>query len=184
MASGPTDRQLGRALLLAPPTASRIARFVLTAWLLALGGIWAAQQLHAGLHEHLELAPAVHVIRDASLAVPLAALALAAGGLVTAELAGWARLGPGTAAGRAMFAVVAALAFAALSIPGVQMHALLFGAEAEEIGWLADALLDGGVVLLASLAVLLPATILRLAPWPPDNREPTTVRASLVALPE
>ncbi len=184
MASGPNDRQLGRALLLAPPTASRIARFVLTAWLLALAGIWAVQLIHADLREHVELAPVLHVLRDASLAVPFAAIALAIGGLVAGELGPWARRDPGAVAGRVTFAVVAALAFAALSIPGNQLHALLFGAEAEEVGWLADALLDGGIVLLASLAVVLPATFLRLSPWPPDDGAPEPVRVSLVALTE
>jgi hypothetical protein len=168
MANARLRRTIGQVLLLAPITWERAARFAATAWVLALAGIWASQQVHAGLHEHLELSPLDHLVRDASLAVPLAAIAVAVGGLLAVEGARVLQLAPASLAGRLLFGIVAAFVFAALSVPGNQMHTLLFGAEEEEVGWLADVLLDGAVVLAAALAVLVPASVARLAPWPPE----------------
>jgi hypothetical protein len=74
-----------------------------------------------------------------------------------------------------LYGVVVALVFAALSVPGNEIHALLFGTEEEEVEWLADLLLDGSVVLAAGLALLVPASLVRLAPWPPDDLEPAPV---------
>ena len=54
-----------------------VAAMLLAAWLLALVGIWASLAAHAGAHEHIELPPVLHLLRDGSLAVPLAAAALA-----------------------------------------------------------------------------------------------------------
>jgi len=160
---------LGRALLIAPPDWGRVLRFAGTAWLLALAGIWAAQQLHTHSHETLELSPLVHLLRDTSLAVPMAALALAIGGLLTAEALDRVDGDPGSVLGRVAFALVAAIAFAVLSIPGQEVHGLLFGAEEATGSWFVDTVLDSSVVLAASIAFLLPATLLRLSPWPPDE---------------
>jgi hypothetical protein len=165
---------IGRALLIAPPDWRRTWRFVATAWLLALGAIWTAQQLHRGSHEELELTPMVHLLRDTSLAVPLAALAMAIGGLLAVEVALVLRFDPARPTGRVCWAILAALVFAALSIPGEEAHGLLFGAEPETGDWLIDVGRDAGAVLLASLAVLVPASLARLAPWPPDPEASAT----------
>lgn len=157
-------RRLDQLRLPAPPAGSRIARFVLTAWLVALAGIWAAQQAHAGLHEHLELPPLLHLLRDAALAVPFAAVALAVAGPIARPLARSAGIDEGGVGTRIAYAATAALAFAVLSVPGNGLHGLLFGAEADE-GGLADAVLDAAIVLAGALAVLLPAALARLAPW-------------------
>lgn len=178
MASVPPNRHLGRAMLLAPPSWTRVARFVLMAWLLALGGIVVAQQAHAGLHERVELSLVAHLLRDASLAVPFAAASLAIGGL---GLAAWARRfhnDPASLAGLVVWVVITAFVFAALSIPGNQLHGVLFGAEEEAGEWLADVLLDSGGVLVGALLVLLPAALIRLAPWPPGGIETAAVTHS------
>ena len=160
---------IGRALLIAPPDWGRVVRFAVTAWLLATAGIWAAQQLHTHSHETIELSPLVHLLRDTSLAVPLAALAMAIGGLVAVEALDRVGGDPASVGGRVAWAALAAVAFAVLSIPGQQAHGLLFGAEQETTGWLADTALDSAVVLAAALVVLVPAALVRLAPWPPDE---------------
>ncbi len=162
---------VGRALLLAPATPSRIARFVACAWLLALGGIWAAQQVHEGLHEHVDLPPLVHLVRDASLAVPLAAVAIAVGGWLAVGAVRLLGANESEIPGRVAWAVVVAVLFTILSIPGHEMHAFLFGAEHEEAGWLADAVGDGWVVFQAAIVVLLPIAFLPIGPWPPAGAE-------------
>jgi hypothetical protein len=171
MANASLRRTLGRALLLTPPTADRVVRFVAAAWLLALAGIWASQQVHAGLHEHLELSPLLHLVRDSALAVPLAGLAIVLAGLVNGELIRSLGLRPDSLAAALAWAAVAALVFAALSVPGNELHGLLFGAEEEEGSLVADLLLDAGVVLASSLLFLAPAAAIRLAPWPPAPSE-------------
>jgi hypothetical protein len=158
---------VARAMLVGPPEWRRTARFAATAWLLATAGLWAAQLLHQASHETLALTPGVHLLRDAALAVPLAGLALAIGGLLAGELAHAWRLDTGAIGGRVTWAVLTALVFAVLSIPGQQAHALLFGAEQETGDWMTDIGLDSAVVLMASLVALVPAVLLRLAPWPP-----------------
>jgi hypothetical protein len=163
---------VARALLVSPPDWRRTARFVATAWLLALAGIWAAQQLHQGSHESLELTPAVHLLRDTALAVPLAGLAIALGGLLATDVVLAWGLEPSGVGARIAWAVIAALVFAVLSIPGQEAHSLLFGAEQETGDWLTDIGVDAGVVLLASLVLLLPAALVGLAPWPPGAVSP------------
>jgi hypothetical protein len=174
---------VAQAMLAGPPAWRRTVRFVATAWVLALGGIWAAQQLHTTSHETLELTPAVHLLRDTALAVPLAALAIAIGGLLAVELAHSLRLDPSAVGGRVMWAVVTALVFAILSIPGQEAHGLLFGVEQETGDWLTDIGLDTGVLLLASLVVLVPAALVRLAPWPPGPLASGVTRQPLQAVP-
>jgi hypothetical protein len=128
--------------------------FVGASWWLALVAIAVLQQAHGDLHEHLELAPLLHLVRDAALAVPGAAIAIAAG----LGLAGIA----GGGANRQRFAWVGltALAFGLVSIPGNQLHGFLFGAEAEEgLSPVADAVLDGGIAMVAAALALLPVAI-------------------------
>lgn len=168
MANARLRRHLGRALLLTPPTPTRAGQFIASAWLLAVAGIWASLQVHAGAHEHVELSPLVHLLRDASLAVPLAAIAIALGGLISGDVVGAFGIRPDSAAARLVWALTAALVFAALSVPGNEMHGALFGAEGEEGDVLVDLLFDASVVLAASLAVLAPLSLTRVAPWPPD----------------
>ena len=153
-------------------SAVKAGLFAACSWLLALGGILGAQLAHQGLHEHIELPPLLHWLRDAAVAVPMAALAV---GLA------WLVVGRGTDRGRGVlrgalaawlaWAALATLLFAAFSIPGNQLHGLLFGAEEEAgISWLEDALLDSGIVLLWSLIVLIPAALAGSVLWPAQPR--------------
>jgi len=145
----------------------QVGAFVACSWLLAGATIWAVQLPHQGLEEHIELPPLAHWLRDTAVAVPLAALSVGVAALVVrwgAVRAGRPRAGslvPWLA-----WAGLAAALFALLSIPGNQLHGLLFGAEEEEIGWLEDALLDGGIVLGASLLVLVSAALIGRQIWP------------------
>ena len=58
---------------------------------------------------------------------------------------------------------------ALLIVPGLQAHGVLVGADQESPGWLADTALNSAVVPAASIAFLVPAALLRIAPWPPDD---------------
>ena len=127
-------------------------RFVAASWWLALVAVALLQQAHSDLHEHLELPPLLHIVRDGALAVPAAALAVLAGVVAAHSLShAGRRIVPG-----AVFAVVGAAAFALLSIPGNQLHGALFGAEEEELSFLADALLDGGLAFIGASLALIP----------------------------
>jgi hypothetical protein len=145
-----------------PAAALQAGLFVACSWLLAAVAIGAAQLAHQGLHEHPELPPLVHWLRDTAVAVPLAALSIGLAAIVVRWLAG--RVGDGQ--GRSLaawlaWASLAAFLFAVLSVPGNQLHGLLFGAEEEEgVGWLEDAFTDGGIVLGASLVTLVPAAVI------------------------
>jgi hypothetical protein len=166
MANARLRRHIGRALLLLPATGPRTVRVAVTAWLLALTGIWATQQVHVDLHEHIDLPPLLHLVRDAALAVPFAAIAVALGGLIAGEIVRGRGANPDGLLGRIAWAAVAALVFAALSVPGNELHALLFGAV-EEGDLLLDLLNDASLVLAASLAILGPLALTPVAPWPP-----------------
>lgn len=150
--------------------------FVACSWLLAGAAIAAAQLAHQGLHEHVELAPLVHWLRDAAVAVPMAAAAIGLGA-VAVRFARDRSASPraGSLSAWLAWAAVAAMLFAVFSIPGNQLHGLLFGAEEEEgVGWLEDALLDSGIVLLWSLVVLIPAALAGSQLWPvePNSVQP------------
>lgn len=141
-------------------------RVVAYSWLMAAAAIGLLNQLHVDLHEHHDLPPIVHWLRDAALAVPLAAIAVVAAVLVVrARAAGSGRADGSPVASRLAWAALAAFLFALLSIPGIQLHGLLFGAEAEAGGWLEDALKDGGITLAVSLVALVPAALLLGPPW-------------------
>ncbi len=174
MANVRLRRRLGHALLLTPAGPVRASRLILTTWSLALVGIWVTQQVHAGLHEHLEPPPLLHLLRDGSLAVPFAALAVCLGGLIAGELVRGGGRDADALASRMTWAIVAALVFAALSIPGAETHSLLFGAEAEG-DLIADLFGDALLMLVASLAVLGPIALTPLAPWPPASSDEVLV---------
>ena len=153
-------------------------RFVAASWWLALVAIAVLQQAHEGLHEHLQLPPLLHIVRDGALAVPAAALAVLAG-VVCAQV-----VGRGAAAQRivqrAVFVVVAATGFALLSIPGNQLHGALFGAEQEELSFLADALLDGALAFAGASLALIPLSLAIGLPiaGPADRLVPAPSRGS------
>lgn len=141
-------------------------RVVAYSWLIAAAAIGLLNLLHADLHEHHDLPPLVHWLRDAALAVPLAAIAVLGAALVVrARASGPRRAGGSSIPSRLAWAILASTAFAILSIPGIQLHALLFGAEEEAVGWLEDALKDGGITLAVSLAALVPAALITGPPW-------------------
>ena len=161
------------------PSIEQVAGFIACSWLLALVAIFAVQQAHQDLHEHLALPPILHWIRDAAVAVPLAALAIGDAALLARLAFGRAdRGGARSASAWLSWAVIAAVTFAVLSIPGNQLHGLLFGAEEEPIGWLADALKDGSIVLVASLVALVPVALLGARASRFAESRPDGVRAS------
>jgi hypothetical protein len=132
-------------------------------WWLALVAIGVLQQAHIGLHEHNELPPLLHLLRDAALAVPSAAVALATASVVLGpgrhEVAPGARNGM-TDFGRFRWVLLAALLFAILSVPGNQLHGALFGAEEEAgVPWFADATFDAAVAFIGALIALFPVAI-------------------------
>ena len=89
-------RRLGR------PSTEQVAGFIACSWLLAMVAIFAVQQVHQDLHEHLELPPILHWLRDAAVAVPLAALAIGSAALLVRLAYGGSdagRVGPGSRAG-------------------------------------------------------------------------------------
>jgi hypothetical protein len=133
----------------------RIAR---DSWWLALVAIGVLQQAHLGLHEHRELSPLVHLLRDAALAVPAAAVAVVvASAFVARRLVSRATFRRPGVADRLLWVVIAAGIFAVLSVPGNQLHSTLFGAEdEEELSWLADVALDAGIALIGALLALVP----------------------------
>ncbi len=135
---------------------------VLISWWLALVAIWVVQQAHDGQHERHELPALLHLLRDAALAVPLAALALLGATIVLAprlrRVAPEARDGLGDF-DRLLWAVVAVALFAALSIPGHELHGALFGVEQSEVGWLVHALLDASIVGIGAFIALFPVAI-------------------------
>jgi hypothetical protein len=154
---GPVRRRLAAGRSLLDPLA-----LVVTSWWLALVAIWVLQQAHVGLSEHNELPPLMHLLRDGALAVPSAAVSVIVATLALAPslavevpgarhgLSDWDRL---------RWVVLTALLFAVLSIPGNQLHSLLFHAEEEEIGWLADVSLDAVIALIGALIALFPIGI-------------------------
>jgi hypothetical protein len=159
---------------------------VVASWWLALVAITVLHQAHAGLHEHNELPPLLHLIRDVALAVPSAALAI-----VMAAIALGPRLQrgePGVRNGlkqldRFLWVVLGAAIFGVLAVPGNQVHSVLFGAATEELGWLADASLDAVIAFIGGLIALLPVAIVV---GPPIRRAPglTPATAPLVADPD
>ena len=143
-----------------------LGRVVAYSWLMAAAAIGVLNQLHADLHEHNDLPPLVHWLRDAALAVPMAAIAVVIAALIVRSRLGSSRGDSGHSLVRPFsWAVLAAVLFAVLSIPGIQLHGLLFGAEKESVGWLQDAVNDGGITLATSLAVLVPLALLLGPPW-------------------
>jgi hypothetical protein len=141
-------------------------RVVAYSWLMAAAAIGVLNQLHADLHEHHDLPPFVHWLRDAALAVPMAAIAVVVVALIVrSRLSSSGGETGRSIAGPLTWTVLAAFVFAALSIPGIQLHGLLFGAEEESVGWVQDALKDGGITLATSLAVLVPVALVLGPPW-------------------
>jgi hypothetical protein len=141
-------------------------RTVMYSWLLAAVPIALLQLVHSDLHEHNELPPVLHWVRDTSLAVPFAAIAVIAAALLVARLR---PTEPGERAAlttMAMWGVLAALLFAVLSIPGNQLHGFLFGAE-EEVGVsvVEDVTTDAVYSLEAALLALAPLVLLVGVPW-------------------
>lgn len=146
-------------------------RIVRDAWWLAIVAIGVLQQAHAGLDEHLELSPLVHLLRDAALAVPAAAIAIVLASILVAGrwMARAAR--PPSATDRLLWVLVAAAIFAVLSVPGNELHGTLFGAEdEEELSWLADVALDAGIALIGALLALAPLAIVAGLPFQDPGR--------------
>jgi hypothetical protein len=158
-------------------------------WWLALVAIWVVQEAHAGQHELHELPPILHAVRDAALAVPLAAGAVVIGTILVSP-----RLRPrdertpaGTGdGGRISWVGAVALAFAAASIPGHELHGALFGVEQSDVGWLAHALLDASIAGFGAVLALFPVAMVVGPPIrraTPDHDTTTEAKASLRTIP-
>jgi hypothetical protein len=146
-------------------------RIVRDAWWLAIVAIGVLQQAHAGLDEHLELTPLVHLLRDAALAVPAAAIAIVLASILVAGRWMARAPRPPSALDRLLWVLVAAAIFAVLSVPGNELHGTLFGAEdEEELSWLADLALDAGIALIGALLALVPLALVAGLPL----QDPTT----------
>jgi len=141
-------------------------RTVAYAWLLAAVPIALLQLVHSDLHEHNELPPILHWVRDTSLAVPFGAIAVVVAAVLVARLRPTARGERASLTTTALWAVLAALLFAVLSIPGNQLHGVLFGAE-EEVGVsvVEDVATDAVFALEAALLVIAPLSLLAGVPW-------------------
>jgi hypothetical protein len=147
-------RSRGRAAV----AAVQPLRVIRDSWWLALVAVGLLQQVHIGLHEHRELSPLVHLLRDAALAVPAAAIAiLVASILIAARTSARAVPRPPGIGDRLLWVGLAVVVFAFLSVPGNALHGALFGAEEEaELSWLADVALDAGVALVGAIVALVP----------------------------
>jgi len=140
-------------------------RVVIFSWLIAGVTIGVLNQLHVNLHEHHDLPPVIHWLRDASLAVPLAAIAVVGAAIVVRARRSDTGDGRSIMA-RLGWAVLAALIFAILTVPGIQAHAVLFGAQEDQaVGWLEHGMTEGTIALQVSLAALVPAALLLGPPW-------------------
>jgi hypothetical protein len=148
---------------------------VLYAWLLAGVPIATLQAAHAGVHERTELSPLVHWLRDTSLAVPFAALAVIVAGLLVMQARPAGPDGRVSPAAVALLGLLAAGFFALMAIPLAQLHGLLFGAEeATSITPLQHALTEGIAVFQVAL-LLVPVVLVAGIPWRdtrPDAPEP------------
>lgn len=137
-------------------------RTVLLSWWLALVAIWVVQQAHDGQHERHELPPLLHLFRDAALAVPLAALAVLGASILLAPRL--RRIAPGARDGvadfdRLVWTLLAVGLFAALSLPGHELHGALFGVEQSQVGWLVHALLDASIAAIGAFLALFPVAV-------------------------
>ncbi len=122
-------------------------------WFLSVVALWVLQQAHAGLHEHRDLPPLLHALRDGALAVPIAAASLALSALVV-------RRRIGTLDGGALQVLIAAVTFAVLSNPGAALHNAVFGAEEVGLPPLTHAAVDSIVALIGALVALIPMAVL------------------------
>jgi hypothetical protein len=142
-------------------------------WLAALAVVGVLNLLHANLHEHRDLPQVVHWLRDAALAVPLAAGAVIAAALVVRARAAGREPAAGSSFGpRIGWAVLAALLFALLCVPGIQVHGFVFGAGEPAVGLVEHALTEGTIALQVSLAVLIPAALVLGPPWAISKNRP------------
>jgi hypothetical protein len=141
-------------------------RTVAYAWLLAAVPIALLQLVHSDLHEHNELPPILHWVRDSSLAVPFGAIAVVVAAVLVARLRPTESGEHASLTTVALWGVLAALLFAVLSIPGNQLHGFLFGAE-EEVGVsvVEDVATDAVYAFEAALLVIAPLSLLAGVPW-------------------
>jgi hypothetical protein len=152
-------------------------RAALTSWWLALVAIWVVQEAHGGQHELHELPPLLHALRDAALAVPLAAAAVVVAGVLLAPLFDpiedrtYRGLGQGP---RLRWVLLVVVLFAIFSIPGHELHGALFGVEQSEVGWVAHALLDASIAAFGAALALIPVA---LVVGPPIRRAATEPEA-------
>jgi hypothetical protein len=134
-----------------PPVAKtgRRRRILLAATVLALSVGVTAHVLHVGQHAGHEmnvLDGALHWLRDSILAIPLAALVVVAGDLIT-------RLGATTrpTTRRMLWASLVGLGYSLALIPGGLAHGILFPAERHDVGAVLHAVSDAAALLPTAL---------------------------------
>lgn len=143
----------------------RPVHVVAYAWLLAGATVAVLQAGHSGFHERYELLPLLHWLRDTSLAVPIAAFAAIVVAIVVARTRpadGRDRVSLATAA---IWGFLAAALYAALTVPFVQVHGFLFGAEVRVGVTPLEHALGEGITVFQVALLLVPASLLAGVPW-------------------
>jgi hypothetical protein len=160
-----------------PGMSVSIPELVAVSWLVAVVATAVLQLVHADLHEHNELPPLLHLLRDGALVVPAAAIAVLGATLVLG------RTRPGGRGASlpsiAAWVFLSAVIFGALSMPGNALHGFLFGAE-EEVGVspLQDFLVDGAYAFQLAVGSLFAFALVVGLPWRNERAErPATAQA-------
>ena len=142
----------------------------------ALAAGYVLHDLHRGQHEATALSPTLHWLRDSALAAPAAVLAV-----VVATMAvrwrirrtggpdsGWTALG---------WVLVAALGYAATTVPGNAVHARLFGAHHDhETSFAVHAAHDASAALAAATVALGLLVAVLGTPWRPTRVSRAVIR--------
>jgi hypothetical protein len=152
-----------------------IPEVVAVSWLVAAVATAVLQLVHADLHEHNELPPILHWMRDGALVVPAAAIAVLGASFVLG------RTRPGGRGASlpsiAAWVFLAAAIFGALSMPGNELHSFLFGAEEEAgVSPLQDFLVDGAYAFQLAVGSLFAFALVVGLPWR-TRQQPTATEA-------
>lgn len=120
---------------------------------MALGVGAVLHLVHTGHHEERAPGPVLHWLRDSALALPLAVVAVAVATALLQRVFAWIDDGRPRPASRVLQVTLAAMMFAAFSVPANAAHARLFGAESEG-SFAVHALRDASIVFVSSSGAL------------------------------
>ena len=129
-------------------------RTALSAVILAFGAGLALHVVHSGQHEHHDINPILHWLRDSALAVPVALIVVIAATVLAGREGSFVRRA-------SSWSGLGAASYALASVPAALAHAALFGAEHEHlgspgvVGSLTHAVHDGAIAGVWALPVLL-----------------------------